>query len=264
MKQLEDLLSIMAKLRDPKDGCPWDKKQTFKSILPYTLEEAYEVADAIDRGDMEELESELGDLLFQVVFYAQIAKEEDAFDFSDIVRGICKKMLRRHPHVFADDQIDSAEEQTRAWEQHKEAERRQKSASSANTGILADVPITLPGLTRAAKLQKRAASVGFDWPDLTGVMDKIREELDEVQELIDSGADHAAFEDEIGDLLFATVNLARFAKVNPESAIRSTNSKFVGRFGFVEQQLQRQGVNLDDASLDEMDLLWEQAKSKSS
>lgn len=253
------LLNIMARLRDPKDGCPWDLQQTFDSIAPHTLEEAYEVADAIEQGDMAALKDELGDLLFQVVFYAQIAREAGQFDFSDIVQAISDKMVRRHPHIFGDARIESAEAQTIAWEATKEQERRAKAKDRAPS-VLDGVAPALPALTRALKLQKRAGRVGFDWPDAAQVVDKIHEEIAEVQHEIDQGAPHDRLEDEIGDLLFACANLARKLDVDPERALRRGNAKFEQRFHYIERELAKAGRRPEEASLEEMEALWVDAK----
>jgi len=256
-EDIRELLAVMATLRDPEGGCPWDRDQDFASIAPYTIEEAYEVADAISRGDMDELRDELGDLLFQVVFHARMAEEAGAFSFNDVVRAIVEKMIRRHPHVFADEEVADAEAQTRAWEQLKEKERKAKSQHS----LLDGVALGLPALNRAQKLQKRAARTGFDWPSIDGVLDKIHEELDEVKAEIDKG-DDKAFAGEIGDLLFACVNLARYAGIDAESALRGTNEKFERRFRYVESSLLEQGQTPEASSLAEMDALWNEAKGK--
>lgn len=255
---IRELLSIMASLRDPEGGCPWDLEQDFSTIVPYTIEEAYEVADAISRGDMADLQDELGDLLFQVVFHARMAEETGEFTFDDVVKGIVEKMIRRHPHVFADEDVADAEAQTRAWEEHKAKERH---AKGQHHSLLDGVTLGLPALSRAQKLQKRAARAGFDWPEVGGVLDKIAEELDEVRVEIDNG-DQAALQGEIGDLLFACVNLARYAGVEPETALRTTNEKFERRFRYIEQALCAQGKELEQCSLEEMDELWNEAKQK--
>jgi MazG family protein len=251
----------MARLRDPEGGCPWDREQTFETILPHTIEEAYEVADAIERGDMKELRDELGDLLFQVVFYAQMAAEAGHFGFDDIVAGICEKMLRRHPHVFAEEVIEDAEQQTRAWEQLKARERAQKSEHS-KAAHLDGVARALPALIRSAKLQRRAAQVGFDWPHVQDVVHKIEEELEEVREELKQEINQQRVEEEIGDLLFACVNLARHTGVDPEAALRGANGKFERRFLSIEQTLAARGSSLQEATLDEMDQLWEKAKEQ--
>ncbi len=245
----------MSRLRDPESGCPWDLEQDFRSIAPYTIEEAYEVADAADRDDPQALRAELGDLLLQVVFHAQIAAESGAFDFDAVTTGITEKMIRRHPHVFGEDHIDDARAQTEAWEQHKEAERR----NSGEHGVLDGVSLALPALLRAHKLGKRAARVGFDWPDASGPREKILEELNEVDAAVRSG-DFSAIADEIGDLLFATANLARKLGVNPEEALRQSNRKFERRFRIVEAKVAEQGGDWDRFSLDELEALWSNAK----
>ena len=251
---VDTLVDIMAQLRNPQAGCPWDLEQDFRSIAPYTLEEAYEVVDAIERDDSTALQDELGDLLFQVVFHAQMAQERGWFSFNDVVSGICDKMVRRHPHVFADEVVETVEAQTRAWEQHKAQERgKQESA-------LDGIPLALPALTRAYKLQRRASRVGFDWPSIHGVSDKVEEELQELNEEINSHAGHDALTDEAGDLLFAAVNLVRHAGVEPELALRQGNSKFTRRFQQVEKFLQDAGKKLSDTDLDTLDYYWEKAK----
>jgi len=251
---LEMLLDIMARLRDPDNGCPWDRGQDFRSIAPYTLEEACEVVDAIERDDRAGLQDELGDLLFQVVFHARMASEAGWFDFSDVVHGICNKMVRRHPHVFAGELITDSAAQTRAWEQHKEIEK------GATGSVLDGVPVSLPALMQANKLQKKASRAGFDWPDLHGVSDKVEEELEELHEKIRSKADTAALQDEAGDLLFAAVNLVRHAGVEPESALRQANRKFTRRFHLVEAQCNAAGSSVQDTDLDTLDWYWDQAK----
>ena len=255
---MDKLLEIMARLRDPQQGCPWDKEQTFATIVPYTIEEAYEVADAIEHNDFPELRDELGDLLFQVVFYAQMAKEEGHFDFQQIVDAICEKMIRRHPHVFADAQVKDAAHQTEAWERHKAAERHAK-ADNGPPGQLDGVAKGLPALIRAEKLQKRAAKVGFDWENAQSVLPKVQEELAELSEQIASG-DQSAIQEELGDLLFSCVNLARHLGVDAETALREANGKFERRFRRVEQSLVQQGSSVSEASLDEMDRVWNEVK----
>jgi len=253
---VDTLLDIMARLRDPQAGCPWDLEQDFQSIAPYTLEEAYEVVDAIEQGDSAALQDELGDLLFQVVYHAQMARECGWFDFSDVVSDICKKMVRRHPHVFADEVVEDAQAQTRAWERHKEQERgKQKS-------VLDGVPLALPALTRACKLQKRASRAGFDWPTIHGVSDKVEEELEELNEVINNHAGIDALTEEAGDLLFAAVNLARHAGVDPELALRKGNTKFTRRFRQVETFLQVAGQTLSETDLDTLDYYWEKTKEQ--
>jgi nucleoside triphosphate diphosphatase len=267
MYQLDDLLHLMARLRDPQHGCPWDLKQSYASIVPHTLEEAYEVADAIERGDFEHLPGELGDLLFQVVYYSQLAREEGRFEFAQVVDGITRKLVRRHPHVFPDGDLYGAVDLARLeeaavkqrWEEIKAEERAEKAAAPEQLSLLDDVPTALPSLSRAIKLQKRAAQVGFDWPEALPVVDKVREELDEVLEAM-SENDPEAIADEIGDLLFVVSNLARHLKVDPETALRAANGKFERRFRFIEQALREAGRAMQDCSLDELDALWGEAK----
>jgi len=258
----DDLLRIMAKLRDPDGGCPWDVEQDFASIAPYTIEEAYEVADAIEQGDMNALKGELGDLLLQVVFHAQMAAEAGHFDYADVVHGISEKMVVRHPHVFGDASVADADAQTKAWEDQKAAERASKAAAEGRTpSVLDDVARGLPALMRAEKLQKRAARVGFDWPTTAPVFDKVREELDEVAEVIDEGSDPARLEDELGDLLFTCVNLARKLGADPETALRSTIAKFERRFRAVEDMAARDGKTMKDMDIDQLETLWVAAKA---
>jgi len=251
----------MAALRDPRSGCPWDLEQTFATIAPYTIEEAYEVADAIANGDMDPLRDELGDLLFQVVFYAQMAREIGAFDFEAVAEGVCDKMVRRHPHVFGGSEIESAAAQTEAWEAHKAAERARKG-DDATASILDGVALALPALLRAVKLQKRAARVGFDWPSADEVFDKLHEEIDELRQAMQSPVDQEAVAEEIGDLLFVCANLARHAGVEPETALRDANRKFERRFRRVEGLLAEGGRRPEDSTLAEMDELWLQAKTE--
>lgn len=258
--RIEALLDIMAKLRDPDGGCPWDLEQDFASIAPYTIEEAYEVADAIERGDMDDLKDELGDLLLQVVFHAQMAKEEGRFDFSDVVRAICEKMTRRHPHVFGDEEQRSAGAVKGRWEEIKAEEKAEKGKAPAS--ILDDVPLALPALARAIKLQNRAARVGFDWPDTSLVIDKLNEEMLELSAEVAKGGDPDRLEDEMGDLLFVYANLARHMKVDPEAALRRANAKFRRRFGRIEEKLAADGRRPEDSTLEEMDALWDEAKAE--
>ncbi len=255
---IRELLSVMARLRDAQTGCPWDREQDFNTIAPYTIEEAYEVADAISRGDMADLRDELGDLLFQVVFHSRMAEEVGEFSFADVVEGILEKMIRRHPHVFGGEEVADAEAQTRAWEEHKAKERQ---AKGLHHSLLDGITLGLPALTRAQKLQKRAARAGFDWPEVGGVLDKIAEELDEVRAEIDAG-DQVALQEEIGDLMFACVNLARYAGVDPETALRGTNEKFERRFRYIEDSLRKKAMEIELCSLEEMDQLWNEAKEK--
>lgn len=256
---IETLLGIMRRLRDPDRGCPWDVQQNFRTIAPYTIEEAYEVADAIEHGDLGQLKDELGDLLFQVVFHAQMASEEGAFDFDGVAEAIADKLIRRHPHVFGDADIGSSEAQTANWEAIKAEERRQK-AGGGPVSALDGIGVGMPGLTRAVKLQKRAARVGFDWGDIGPVFDKLDEEIGELRHEVEQRAGHDRLEDELGDLLFVVANLARHLKVDPEAALRRTNAKFERRFRYIEQALTGQGRTPEDANLEEMDALWDAAK----
>jgi ATP diphosphatase len=256
MRSIDRLLSIMQRLRDPDKGCPWDRAQSYKTIVPHTLEEAYEVADAIEREDYVELRDELGDLLFQVVFYAQLAMEEGRFDFEQVATAIADKLERRHPHVFADKQFADAEEQTRHWEALKQQERAEKAAQTRQS-ILDGIARTLPAMSLANKLQKRAAQVGFDWPDWGGVVEKVQEELMELQQ---AWPDPARREDEIGDLLFTCVNLARHAGCDPEAALRQANQKFERRFRDLETACHAQQRSVDQFSPDELESMWSAVK----
>jgi len=253
---IDRLLEIMARLRDPAAGCPWDVAQTFATIAPYTIEEAYEVADAIERGDMADLKDELGDLLLQVVFHARIAEEGGEFTFDDVAKSISDKMIRRHPHVFGDHAYGSAEAQTEGWESIKAAERADKGRGA---GVLDDVPMGLPALLRAVKLTKRAARVGFDWPDATAVIVKLQEEVAELEAEIASGDQEKARE-ELGDLLFVCANLARKLGADPEDALRAANAKFARRFGFIEARLAEDDRTPEGSTLDEMERIWTEAK----
>lgn len=260
MDPMRRLLDIMSRLRDPETGCPWDLRQTYATIVPYTLEEAYEVADAIQRGDMAELRDELGDLLFQTVFYSQIAREEGHFDFDDVARGICEKMIRRHPHVFADADYADDEALRRAWEQHKAHERAARTSADMPSQM-DGVARALPALIRAEKLQKRAARVGFDWPDAAGAFAKTREEFDEVEAEVARG-DRERLHDELGDLLFAMVNVVRLLGFDAEQALSQANEKFERRFRWMERAHRAQGgAGLEALSLDELEQLWERAKA---
>ena len=258
---MEELLEIMARLRDRESGCPWDREQTFASIAPYTIEEAYEVADAINRDDMEDLQDELGDLLFQVVFYSQMAREAGYFDFQDVVESISTKMLRRHPHVFGGAPAGDSEELGREWERHKAEERRAKYQDDTRS-LMDGVARALPALARAGKLQKRAAKVGFDWPHISGVIEKVHEELGEVLQEMEADSRSERTQEEIGDLLFACANLARHVGVDAESVLRESNEKFERRFRTLEAMLSAQGTNAAEASLEEMDALWERIKTR--
>lgn len=261
LNALHDLLALMARLRDPERGCPWDVRQDFHSIAPYTLEEAYEVADAIQRGDPRALQDELGDLLFQVVFHAQMAAEQGLFDFEDVARGIHDKMVRRHPHVF--DDPEGTHPPGATWEAIKAAEReaRQADDGASTPSALAGVPATLPGLTRAVKLTRRAARVGFDWPAADGVVDKIREELDELDEARADGTPDD-IEEEFGDLLFACANLGRHLGVDPERALRGANAKFERRFRRMEGRLHEEGTDLTESDMDVKEAAWRRAKGE--
>ena len=259
-RDISALIDIMAALRTPGSGCPWDLEQSFATIAPYTIEEAYEVADAISRGDLDHLREELGDLLLQVVFHARMAQEVSAFDFGDVVLAITRKLLRRHPHVFGDARGLSADAVKELWERIKADEKAEKADADKPSGALAGVPVALPGLTRALKLQAKASQVGFDWNDPRAVLAKIREEADEIeQELACRRRDQAA--GEVGDLLFAVVNLARHLGVDPEAALRATNAKFERRFAAIERELAARGKSPSNATLAEMDTLWDEAKA---
>jgi ATP diphosphatase len=262
-RDISRLIEIMAALRTPGSGCPWDLEQTFATIAPFTLEEAYEVADAIARQDLDDLREELGDLLLQVVFHARMAQEQGAFEFGDVVQAITEKLVRRHPHVFADAEGRTAPAVKDLWDRIKAEEKAQKAAKDgiqAATGALAGVPLALPALTRALKLQEKAGKVGFDWNDPRAVLAKIREEADEIEAALDAGEslDAAA---EVGDLLFAAVNLGRHLNADPEAALRATNLKFERRFGSIERALAARGKPPSQASLAEMDALWDEAKA---
>jgi nucleoside triphosphate diphosphatase len=272
---IERLVKIMTMLRDKDHGCPWDLEQTIKSLLPYTLEEAYEVADAIENNDLVELEDELGDLLFQVIFYAQIAKEQGAFDFADVAAAISNKLVRRHPHVFPNGKLEqfgmpqdlSPQQVVVNWEAIKEIEREEKrkkggkKAAQQLVSLLDDVPRALPAIERARKLQKRAAQAGFDWAEIGPVLEKLKEEVGEFEEALASG-DPERMSDELGDVLFAAVNLARHSAIEPEVALRSANRRFEMRFKWIENALLGQGRTLKDADLEELDALWDRAKAE--
>lgn len=256
-KSIEKLLEVMATLRDPARGCPWDREQTFATIAPYTVEEAYEVADAIERGALGELESELGDLLFQVVFHARLAEEAGLFDFAAVAEAIVAKLVRRHPHVFGDEKVVDSEAQTQRWEDIKRAERAAKGAAQS---LLDDVPVGLPALTRAVKLGKRAASVGFDWPDASGVRAKLVEELAEVDEAVAAG-DKEATAAELGDLLLTVASWCRHLGVDPESCTRAANARFERRFRHVEASVAASGLDFEDHDAAALDALWRAAKA---
>ena len=260
-QQIERLIGIMAKLRDPNGGCPWDLEQSFETIVPYTIEEAYEVADAIERRDMASLKDELGDLLLQVVYHARMAEEDGEFAFPDVDKAISDKMIRRHPHVFGEATVADSADQTRAWEVQK-AEERVRAGSKS---VLAGVARGLPALLRAYKLQARAARVGFDWRDAQGALDKLREELDELSAEMDQGQTaepSPALAEELGDVLFSAVNLARKLGIEPEDALRRGNRKFEKRFGYIERRLAEDGRPFEQTSLEEMETLWQQAKTE--
>lgn len=260
--QMEQLLAIMSQLRDPHRGCPWDLKQNFDSIVPYTLEEAYEVADAIEQKNWNDVKEELGDLLFQVVFYAQMAKEQGLFKFDDVVAGISEKLVRRHPHVFSDADFDDEAAVQQNWEAEKTKER---AAKKQDMSLLADIPNALPALMRADKIQKRCANVGFDWDELAPVVDKVKEELDEVMdEVIQAVPEQQRIEEELGDLLFSVVNLSRHLKVKPELALQKANKKFEKRFRQVEENVLEQGKIISQCSLTELDEAWNSVKEKES
>ena len=258
--QINRLLEIMAALRDPVSGCPWDIEQNFKTISAYTIEEAYEVADAIERMDMADLKDELGDLLFQVVFHAHMAEEQDDFSFADVAAAIADKLVRRHPHVFGDEAAGSHEELHRAWEQHKKNERRTRR--QAHKSLLDGIASTMPALRWSSKLQKRAAHHGFDWDDVAPVFDKLQEEIEELKAEIETGESHQRIADELGDILFACVNLARHIDVNPEQALRDSNLKFIKRFQTMEQLLANDGKVMDECSVELLERYWQKAKDK--
>lgn len=255
---MQRLVDIMQALRDPQTGCPWDIRQTFKTIVPYTLEEAYEVADAIEQGDMQELKSELGDLLFQVVFYAQMADEQKLFNIDDVIEAVCDKLVSRHPHVFDNAGYRDEASLHTAWENAKAQERDQR-AEAESASVLEGVALALPALKRAQKLQKRAARVGFDWPQVMPVLDKIEEEIQELREAINE-QDVEACHEETGDLLFSCVNLSRHLKVDAEEALRACNKKFEKRFSYIEKNIHQSGRKLEDCELDELEALWCEAK----
>ncbi|MCP9230257.1 nucleoside triphosphate pyrophosphohydrolase [Mesorhizobium sp. LMG 17147] len=268
-KDISRLIEIMAALRAPETGCPWDIEQDFSTIAPYTIEEAYEVADAIARGDLDDLREELGDLLLQVIYHAQMAEEAGEFSFGDVVQAITTKMIRRHPHVFGDDKARSAGMAKGMWEKIKAEEKAVKRSARLTRGLdpedhgkgfLDSVPVALPALTRALKLQEKAARVGFDWSEAAPILEKIEEEIGELREALAKG-DSAPIKDEFGDMLFAVVNLGRHLKIDSEAALSGTNEKFRSRFHYVERTLQASENSLEEATLDEMEALWQQAKS---
>ena len=258
-KPIDNLLKIMARLRDPQRGCPWDCEQDFATIAPYTIEEAYEVADAIERRDMAALKDELGDLLLQVVFHAQMAEETGLFAFDDVANAISDKMIRRHPHVFGDVEIASVAAQNEAWEAHK---ARERAANGAADSVLDGIALAFPALLRAGKVSRRAARIGFDWPDAGAVIPKLAEEIGEIEAEIADGADKDRLEDEVGDLLFAVVNLARRLDTDPEQALRGACRKFERRFRYVEEAIAAKGLSPENAGLNAMETAWQEAKAR--
>lgn len=262
MSAIQQLLEIMKALRDPDSGCPWDRQQDFHSLIPFTIEEAYEVADAIERNNLDDIKNELGDLLFQIVFYSQLATELQAFDFNDVVQAISDKLTRRHPHVFAGAKVKDAKAQTREWETLKQKERQAKAGEILSSlSHLDDVSRTLPSLMRAEKLQKRAANEGFDWPSIKGVMAKVYEELEEVQQELDAEQqEHEKLEDEIGDLFFSCINLSRHAGVDAELSLRKANLKFERRFRALEKIVKEKGLQIIKMNTDELEDLWQEVK----
>ena len=262
MSSIQQLLDIMRALRDQKSGCPWDLEQDFQSLIPYTVEEAYEVADAIERDDLDDLKSELGDLLFQIVFYSQLAKEQQIFNFNDVADAISDKLIRRHPHVFADSKVKDSIEQTKEWEKIKQQEREEKSdKENSSTSILDDISRTLPALMRSEKLQKRAAREGFDWPHINDVMAKVAEELNEVQEELDAESQNKEkVEDEIGDLFFSCINLSRHAGLNAEQCVRKANLKFEKRFRALEKIAKAKDLQINQMTVTALEALWQEVK----
>jgi len=260
LQAMQELINIMAALRDPDTGCPWDREQTLQSIIPYTLEEVYELVDAIEQGSMEEVRDELGDLLFHIVFYAHLAAETGAFDLADVAGGVCKKLKRRHPHVFAGQQVASAEEVKRNWEQLKQEENRARQSGNHSANYLGNIARALPATRRAEKLQKRAATVGFDWAEPGPVLAKLEEEIGELKQAMVEAQETARLQAELGDVLFATINLARHLKLSPETALRAANTRFEQRFYYIQATLEAAGEDLDSASLARMGELWQEAK----
>ena len=264
MQSIEKLVEIMRSLRDPDNGCPWDLEQNFQSLIPYTIEEAYEVADAIEQNNLEDIKDELGDLLFQIIFYSQLAKEQNAFDFYDVAEAIGEKLIRRHPHVFSDAQIKNSEEQTKEWEKIKQEEREIKSIKNlSELSILDDVSRALPSLMRSEKLQKRAAREGFDWSNIQDVMLKVNEELTQVQQELNADVqDKEKIEDEIGDLFFSCINLSRHAGLNAEQCVRKANLKFERRFRELEKTANNNGLQINEIHTDGLEKLWHEVKSR--
>lgn len=259
MKEIDELVGTMQTLRDPERGCPWDKEQSFHTILPYTLEEAYELADAIEREDVTGLQDELGDLLFHICFYTQIAREQDMFDFRQVAESVNRKLRDRHPHVFSDQHVNSVVEQSFNWENIKHAERRRRRGDAS---LLDEINSAQPAMSKAYTLQKRAASVGFDWSDVEPVFTKLAEEIQELRQAMEDGGSKENIMEEIGDVIFSCINLARHARVNPEAALRATNRKFEHRFRYIEQTLAEQDRDLRDVPLAEMEVLWQEAKAR--
>ncbi len=260
MKELEKLLLIMKSLRDPENGCPWDREQTIDSIKGYTIEEAYELVDAIETNDIDGIRDELGDLLFHVIFYSEMADEDKHFNFEDVVKQLNQKLERRHPHVFSDIQLENSGQVKELWEQIKQQERN--STASNKNKLLDDVGKHMPAIQTAARLQKRAASVGFDWKESKDIIKKLEEELKELRQAMDNPANIEHISEELGDLLFCCINLARHYQIDSELALRSTNNKFIRRFNYIEETLGKQNKSLDEATLEEMDVLWDDAKLK--
>ncbi|ORU89756.1 MAG: nucleoside triphosphate pyrophosphohydrolase [Cycloclasticus sp. symbiont of Poecilosclerida sp. M] len=257
---MDKLLQIMRALRDKETGCPWDIKQDFKTIAPYTLEEAYEVVDAIERDDMEQLQDELGDVLFQVVYHTQMAEEKGAFDFTDVLQGICEKLIRRHPHVFKGEQIEE-KDLAKEWEKHKKSERNEKeSEAPIKNSLLEDVTLAIPAMRRAYKLQIKAASVGFDWQEVAPVVEKLDEEISELKEQLARANNQRRVEEELGDVLFSCVNIARHIGVDAEGALRGANQRFFERFSYIEEQLRKNNKTLEACDVEEMERLWLEAK----
>ena len=254
MKSIQELVDIMSALRDPETGCPWDRQQTMESIIPYTLEEIYELVDALERNNMEDVRDELGDLLFHVIFYSQMASESGSFGFADVIAGVCDKLKRRHPHVFSGQQVDTIEDVKSNWEKIKREERA--------GDYLDNIAKALPAMLRAEKLQKRAAQVGFDWDKPAPVLAKVEEEVSELKQEMDQPQHHARLQDEIGDIFFAAINLARHLDINPETALREANNKFEQRFRYIQTTLEEEGQDLETASMEKMEELWEQAKKQ--
>ena len=259
--KIDELLLIMQKLRTPETGCPWDLKQNFKSIAAYTIEEAYEVVDAIERDDMDDLKDELGDLLLQVVFHARMAEEAGLFDFHDVAQAVSEKMMRRHPHVFADETGKSIDDVKNNWEVIKAKEKEAKTGNVPQS-LLEDIPSALPGMTRSVKLQKRAARVGFDWPEISQVFDKLDEELAELRQEIEQNGSSERLLDEMGDVMFVIANLARHLRIDPEQASRAGNQKFTNRFNDMEKQAEASGKDMGSLTLDELETMWQSAKTK--